>query len=122
MNSSPAKVVRWDWLHYTLFVSVAVAAVLFIPVLFLKMNLFDDGAFLTFFAFATKFLVVVEQILASLSVPFVGINLLRMVRKLKRIEGLQDKLELLSAGGHVLAEPPKGGLPAVVEAQVVTAV
>jgi hypothetical protein len=107
-SGSNMKVGRWAWIEYFLFATVLVSAVLLLPVFLMKLGDIYPGSWE---ATATRGTMVCEQILASLSVPLVGINLFRVVRKQNRIGRLRDKMESLSVGSRIPPQPtpPSGG-------------
>jgi hypothetical protein len=86
---------RWMWLQVVLFVSVTLASVLLLPVLLIKMEMIADTSGL---AWLTRWALICEQSLGSISVVLVGINILQNALKLWRMEELRDDLKKVAAG------------------------
>lgn len=102
-SGSNMKVGRWEWIEYFLFGTVLIAAVLLLPVFLIKLGIIPAGSWEES---ATRTTMVGEQTLASLSVPLVGWNLVRVVRKQNRIGRLRDKMESLSIGSRIPQTQP----------------
>lgn len=101
------KIERWTWLQLYLFSSVLIASFLQFFVLMMKMEWTKPDTWPTI---TICWAVVIGQGVATAAVPLVGLNLMAVRRKLKRLDGLAANMAGFAA---VRKMPPAEPAPAV---------
>ncbi|HKY19030.1 MAG TPA: hypothetical protein VJL82_08860 [Rhizomicrobium sp.] len=91
--------VRWPILPYLLFASVICTAILLFPVLLLHLGVGESHPE---FLITIKICTVLVQLLSSVTVPAVALNVREMNKKLRPLEKLLHDLELMAAPGQIL--------------------
>jgi len=86
---------RWAAVEYALYISVLIPSVLLFPVLLLKVGAWNGAGVL---GRTIVVAMVFGQAFASVSVPTVGINLVIILNKLKRMDVLLDRMRTVSIG------------------------
>lgn len=92
-SESGSNIRRWDWLQIYLFITVLMAAVLQLFVLLHKLDRIQDGSIMKWII---CIVLVGAQVATTAALPLVGLNVLMMRRKLKRIEDFASHLRLYS--------------------------